>query len=212
MVIDLALLGLLDEGDLHGYEIRRRVRAQIGLIANISYGSLYPALAKLEKAGDVGVIEGPEDAADLLPSTGSLTGERAASRTRRFTGAKSRRSKKVYRITEQGRTHFATLLAAPGGAEDAKAFGLRWSFARHLDAQARLNLLERRRAQLLNQMDEVEPAPELDRYARSVVDHAADGVARDIHWLDELIAAERDALSNKADTAAGTSAARRASA
>ena len=104
------------------------------------------------------------------------------------------------------------LLAAPGGAEDAKAFGLRWSFARHLDAQARLNLLERRRAQLLNQMDEVEPAPELDRYARSVVDHAADGVARDIHWLDELIAAERDALSNKADTAAGTSAARRASA
>ena len=30
-----------------------------------------------------------------------------------------------------------------------------------------------------------------DTYARSVVDHAADGVIRDIAWLDDLIAAER---------------------
>jgi DNA-binding PadR family transcriptional regulator len=211
-VIDLAILGLLDEGDLHGYEIRRRVRAQIGLIANISYGSLYPALAKLEKAGDVGVIEGADEPIAPLPSTGSLAGERAAARTRRFSGAKSRRSKKVYRITEQGRTHFATLLAAPGGTEDAKTFGLRWSFARHLDASARLNLLERRRAQLLSQMDEVEPAEELDSYAKSVVDHAADGVARDIRWLDELIATERAGIESNTKTAADPSAARRASA
>jgi len=31
-------------------------------------------------------------------------------------------------------------------------------------------------------------------YARSVVQHTAEGVARDINWLDTLIAAERAAL------------------
>jgi DNA-binding PadR family transcriptional regulator len=217
-VIDLAILGLLDEGDLHGYEIRRRVRAQIGLIANISYGSLYPALAKLEKAGDVVAVEGGVDRSPgTPPSTGSLAGERAASRTRRFAAATSRRSRKVYRITEQGRAHFAELLAAPGGSEDAKAFGLRWSFARHLEPAARLSLLERRRAQLLSQMDEAEPSGDLDRYARSVVDHAADSVARDIRWLDELITVERAALDDtprptSTESAEEQSEARRASA
>ena len=35
------------------------------------------------------------------------------------------------------------------------------------------------------------PNPDLDVYARSVVQHTADGVAQDISWLDQLIASER---------------------
>jgi hypothetical protein len=36
---------------------------------------------------------------------------------------------------------------------------------------------------------------DLDVYARSVVQHTADGVARDISWLDTLIASERADLA-----------------
>ena len=205
-VIDLAILGLLDEGDLHGYEIRRRLRAQLGLVANISFGSLYPALARLERSGDVEVTEG-ELAPEPLPSTGSLSGERAASRAKRFSTGRGRRSRKVYRITEKGKDTFATLLATPSSSDDSKTFGLRWSFARHLAPTARLSLLERRRAQLVQHLDESAPADDLDSYAQSVVAHAAAGVARDIAWLDDLIAAERASLSvDDTDHAAGAPA------
>ena len=48
-MLDLAILGLLEERDLHGYEIRQRLRDQLGLLANVSFRSLYPALNRLEK-------------------------------------------------------------------------------------------------------------------------------------------------------------------
>jgi hypothetical protein len=57
-------------------------------------------------------------------------------------------------------------------------------------------LLERRRALLVQRLGEAENArDDLDVYARSVVQHTADGVARDISWLDTLIAAERATLA-----------------
>jgi hypothetical protein len=65
----------------------------------------------------------------------------------------------------------------------------------HLAPQARLALLERRRALLVQRLGDAEHArDDLDVYARSVVQHTADGVARDISWLDTLIGTERAAL------------------
>jgi len=191
-VLDLAILGLLGEGPLHGYEIRRRLRAQLGLFANVSFGSLYPALARLEKAGDVIAIgEDDDHGAAPVPATGSLSGERASMRAKRLVAGRNRRSRKVYQLTEAGSAHFAALLNASSGADDSRSFGLRWSFARHLAPSARLALLERRRAQLVQRLGEGSETEGLDPYAASVVKHAADGVASDIAWLDELIAVER---------------------
>ncbi len=195
--LDLAILGLLEERDLHGYEIRKQLRESLGLLANVSFGSLYPALARLEQAGAVAATEEPAAApggAVPFPPTGSLTGERAVLRARRHTGPRARRSRKVYRITEAGRVLFAELLTAPATPDDARGFGLRLAFARHLAPQARLALLERRRVQLLQRLHEVRAASgdaDLDEYARSVVDHTADGVEQDIRWLDRLIERER---------------------
>ena len=52
-MLDMAILGLLEEHDLHGYEIRRQLREHLGLLANVSFGSIYPALTRLEKSGAV---------------------------------------------------------------------------------------------------------------------------------------------------------------
>ena len=197
-MLELAILGLLHDQELHGYEIRRRLRDELGLFANISFGSLYPALSRLEKAGAVAVTEsGTPPAAEPMPFTGSLSGERAGLRARRAGGARgTKRSRKVYRITDQGRSLFEQLLDAdePAGTDDARSFGLRLAFARYLAPQARLALLERRRAQLARRLDSdrVRAAgPGLDDYARSLVEHGTEATEHDIAWLDRLIETER---------------------
>ena len=193
-MLDMAILGLLEERDLHGYEIRRQLRDHLGLLANVSFGSIYPALTRLEKAGAVVATEG--QATTTSPPTGSLSGELAVLRSRRHSGGRGRRGKKVYRITGAGRQLFAELLADGGSADDARSFSLRLAFARHLAPQARLSLLERRRALLVQRLGDAESArTDLDPYARSVVQHTADGIVRDISWLDRLIETERSNLA-----------------
>jgi DNA-binding PadR family transcriptional regulator len=199
-MLDMAILGLLEERDLHGYEIRRQLRDNLGILANVSFGSIYPALTRLEKAGAVVATEGPAilestaPAPAAVPPTGSLSGELSVLRARRHSHSpsRSRRGKKVYRITEAGRKLFTELLAEGGSVDDARSFGLRLAFARHLAPQARLALLERRRALLVQRLAEGDGSTaDLDVYARSVVQHTADSVAQDIDWLDRLIATER---------------------
>jgi DNA-binding PadR family transcriptional regulator len=202
-MLDLAILGLLEERELHGYEIRRQLREHLGLLANVSYGSLYPALARLEAAGSVEATAPVAPAAAARPKappTGSLSGELAVLRARgRHSAPHGRRSRKVFRITEAGRRNFAELLAG-GGPDDARTFSLRLAFARHLSPHARIALLERRRAVLAERLTAsagVTVDPELDVYARTVVEHTTEGVARDIRWLDHLIEAERMALAER---------------
>ncbi|MDA8072273.1 MAG: PadR family transcriptional regulator [Actinomycetota bacterium] len=193
-MLELAILGVLEEHELHGYEIRRRLREEVGVFANVSFGSLYPALSRLERSGALVAADG-ERRDSPVPMTGSLSGERAALRARRAVTGRGRRNRKVYRVTDEGRRQFAALLAAePQAGEDARGFGLRLAFARYLPPPARLRLLERRRAQLLDRLAAVQrsvAAAQLDRYARCLIEHAADSTARDIAWLDQLIESER---------------------
>ncbi len=188
-MLDLAILGLLEAQELHGYEIRRRLRDDLGLFANVSFGSLYPALSRLERSGAVAAVPG---AAGPVPMTGSLAGERAAFRGLRATTAKGRRGRKVYCITDEGRRLFAELLDTDDTSDDARGFGFRLVFARYLPPQARLRLLERRRSQLADRLTgSSTPTGTLDRYARSLAEHARESIERDISWLDRLIEAER---------------------
>lgn len=205
-MLDLAILGLLSEHEFHGYEIRKRLRDDLGLFANISFGSLYPALSRLELSGAVIGTESspptPAPASASIPLTGSLGGERAALRSRRAGAARSstrgtKRSRKVYRITETGRRMFEELLAGeePVGTDEARSFGLRLAFARHLAPQARLGLLERRRDQLVRRLaaDQARAAAggDFDSYTRSLVEHTTETTQHDISWLDNLIESEK---------------------
>lgn len=47
--IDYVLLGILSHEDLTGYDIKKRLDNRLRFFWNASYGSIYPALAKLEQ-------------------------------------------------------------------------------------------------------------------------------------------------------------------
>src|SRR6478735_3527036 len=49
-LLELAILGLLKEQELHGYELKKRLAETLGQFSGVSFGSLYPALARLEAA------------------------------------------------------------------------------------------------------------------------------------------------------------------
>src|SRR3954449_7745982 len=56
-VLEIAVLGLLHESPLHGYELRKRVNALLGPLRAISYGSLYPCLKEMVAAGLIATDE-----------------------------------------------------------------------------------------------------------------------------------------------------------
>jgi DNA-binding PadR family transcriptional regulator len=192
-VLDIAILGLLMERDCHGYEIRTQLRDRLGIWANVSFGSIYPALARLERHGYLEAVTPGESRLGSL-STGSLSGERASLRSLRPAQGLGRRSRKVYRITEHGRQEFVALLSDPATLDDAKNFSLRMALAKYLTPKLRVGLLERRRADLVERLAEVQSGAhneQLDPYARSVMDHAAQGVELDLAWIDNLLSTER---------------------
>jgi DNA-binding PadR family transcriptional regulator len=192
-VLDIAILGLLMDRDHHGYEIRSQLRDRLGVWANVSFGSIYPALARLERDGCVAAVTASEPRLGSQ-STGSLSGERASLRSLRTAPGIGRRGRKVYRITDRGREEFVTLLANPATLDDAKNFSLRMALAKYLTPSLRVGLLERRRADLVERLAEVRAGAhneQLDQYARSVMDHAARGAELDLAWIDNLLSTER---------------------
>jgi DNA-binding PadR family transcriptional regulator len=49
--LELAVLGLLHEAPMHGYELRKRVTGLLGWGRVLSYGSLYPCLKQMLRDG-----------------------------------------------------------------------------------------------------------------------------------------------------------------
>lgn len=191
-VIDLAILGLLMEQELHGYELRKRLGELPGARASVvSFGSLYPALNRLERAGLVKAVEA-RTSERPAPSTGSLKGELAAFRARRRT-ATSGRGKKVYGITPAGQAHLLSLLSDPATG-DERTFSLKVAYCRHLPATDRMALFERRRAELLARDAERRRAADgpRDRYVRWLRERDDQSLSNDLAWLERLIADERD--------------------
>ncbi|MDT0551520.1 PadR family transcriptional regulator, partial [Streptomyces lonegramiae] len=93
-ILEFAVLGLLRESPMHGYELRKRLNTSLGIFRAFSYGTLYPCLKTLVANG--WLIEEPVgEPADTAPAS-SLTG---------------RRAKIVYRLTAEGKEHFEELLS-----------------------------------------------------------------------------------------------------
>ncbi len=216
-MLEFAILGLLKERSMHGYDLRKRLRDDFGVLANLSFGSLYPALGRLEASGAIrSVGSGAEmESTTAMVLTGSLGGERAATVARRATakvktlGRTSTRARKVYEITAIGETLFGKLLEAPAASDSERNFSLRLAFARYLSPAARIRLLERQRMELTDRLHRSsehldQPARALDPYERSLAEHARDGVAHDLSWIERLLERERTLTEITTDTQTST--------
>ncbi|MGI8984840.1 MAG: PadR family transcriptional regulator [Acidimicrobiales bacterium] len=207
-MLELAILGVLKEQELHGYELKKRLTDALGALSSVSFGSLYPALARLEAAGAVRAVAAPAaqpPAAPAVPMTGSIAGEAAAfralspaqARNGAARPARPSRTRKVYAITERGEALFEELLVAGStSGDDDRAFNLKLAFCRYLPPDRRLGLFEQRRALLVERLAKARTTHRarkgrMDLYTQSLVDHGTEVTERDISWLDRLIAIER---------------------
>jgi DNA-binding PadR family transcriptional regulator len=176
-VFELAVLGVLHESPMHGYELRKRLNALLGTFRAFSYGSLYPCLKELLSLGLITEEEPGEDLAKPLAG---------------------RRSKIVYRLTAEGKERLQQLLAESGPAAwEDDGFGVRFAFFGQTRADIRMRILEGRRTRLEERLDGVRAAmartaERLDSYTLELHRHGLESVEREVRWLNELIASERE--------------------
>ena len=202
-MLELAILGVLQEQPLHGYELKKRLSEMLGFFSGVSFGSLYPALRRLERAEAIEVVSGlgSDDGRESrpMPATGSLKGEAAAARLRLLpagsTRGPGRRPRKAYRITPRGQAQFLELLTADDGGDDERLFTLKLAFCRYLEPAARLELLGRRRGELADRLararrSRVPSDARQDRYTNSLMEHRTRSTERDLEWIDDLITQE----------------------
>lgn len=196
-VLELAVLGLLHETPMHGYELRKRLNALLGAFRAFGYGSLYPCLKDLTARGLIA-----EDADAVPEAAKPLAG---------------RRSKIVYRLTADGKEYLQDLLAQSGPASwEDDGFGVRFAFFGLTRADVRMRILEGRRSRLEERVEAFRAGlartrERVDSYTLELQRHGLESVEREVRWLNELIASERQAESGPAGhdedhTQGGTSA------
>jgi DNA-binding PadR family transcriptional regulator len=168
--LELAVLGLLHESPLHGYELRKRLNLLLGWGRLLSYGSLYPALKRLLRAGWI------TEVAAAAPGV-------------------SRRQRIVYQITPPGRQFFGEQITDTGPAAwEDDTFNMRFAFFSRTDADVRLRILEGRLSRLQERLDRARTGAGSgrdDRYLSELRRHSIESVEREVKWLTDLINAER---------------------
>lgn len=175
--LEVAVLGLLHDAPMHGYELRKQVNALLGWGRVLSYGTLYPALKALGTAGYI-----VADESGQIPES------------------RSKRTKIVYRLTAEGKEHFAQILEESGPAAwDDDAFGVRFAFFARTDTASRVRILEGRRSRLEERLDNVRRSAQkgrerADAYTAELQRHGLESVEREISWLTDLIDRERAGL------------------
>ncbi|MGW0039421.1 PadR family transcriptional regulator [Gordonia sp. NPDC003376] len=171
-MLELAILGLLLESPMHGYELRKRLTGLLGAFRAFSYGSLYPTLRRMQADGLI-------DEASAAPS-----------------GMKVRRGRRVYQLTDAGRARFTELVADTGPQNYTDdGFGVHLAFFSRTPAVARMRILEGRRRQVEERREGLREmvgraTRSSDRYTRQLHELSLESSEREVRWLNELIAAE----------------------
>ena len=178
-MLEFAILGVLHEAPMHGYELRKRLTALLGAFRAFSYGSLYPTLRRMQRAG--WIVE--EDA------------DKAAGNGR--TATWGRRARRVYKITAEGKERFAELIADAGPQTfDDDGFGVHLAFFSRTPAEIRMRILEGRRRRVEERREGLRAAlaragEQIDRYTQELHRMGLETSEREVRWLNELIAKEQ---------------------
>lgn len=176
-VLEFAILGLLHDAPMHGYELRKRLNAVMGTFRAISYGSLYPALKDLLDRGLI-TEAGTADA-----SAPVLSG---------------RRAKIVYELTAEGKDRFSDLVSRTGPESwEDEAFGVHMAFFGSTPAEVRVRILEGRRSRMEERLSNLHASmarnrERIDSYTLALQRHGLEGVEREVRWLNELIENENE--------------------
>ncbi|MCU1599492.1 MAG: transcriptional regulator protein-like protein [Frankiales bacterium] len=187
-MLELAVLGLLHESPLHGYELRQRLKATLGSFRAFSYGSLYPTLRRMKESGWIAEDEGD---AEVVAGAPALTGKRG---------------KVVYKLTAEGKERFTELLAEAGPASwEDEQFGVHFAFFAKTAPEVRVRILEGRRARLEERREGVRTSlartrERLDSYTLQLQEHGLESVDREVRWLSELIETERNSIRSNPST------------
>jgi DNA-binding PadR family transcriptional regulator len=202
-VLELAVLGLLHRTPMHGYELRKQLTNVLGLFRALSYGSLYPCLHELLAAG---LIAEEHDEAETAETARPSSPARPGGPARLNSPARprpGRRSLKVYRLTADGKERLQELLGEGGPAAwDDDGFGVHFAFFGQTRADVRLRILEGRRSRLEERMESIRAAltrtrERVDSYTLELHRHGLESVEREVRWLNELIASERQVASER---------------
>src|SRR5437660_9404438 len=146
---------------MHGYQLSKRLADTLGAFWKVSYGSLYPALKRLEREGAVESVFPREEVG---------------------------RRKNVYRVTEKGEKLFLQLLQEAGQESwEDNRFRVRLAFFKYLGPETRLRLLEKRRAYLEERLVTIKASlasngGPSDTYTLSLMRHGQDATEHDIAW------------------------------
>jgi DNA-binding PadR family transcriptional regulator len=190
-LLELAILGLLHEAPLHGYELRKRLNAVLGAFRVLSYGTLYPCLRELVTRGWIA----ENAAATNLPGSAGTT-----------PGSGSRRARIVYELTDEGLNQFQSMLSQSGPAAwEDDTFNVHFAFFARTESDVRLRILEGRRSRLEERLDSFRSAAaqrreRLDLYTTELQRHGLESAEREVRWLSELIETERSTTPSTAAT------------
>jgi DNA-binding PadR family transcriptional regulator len=177
-VLELAVLGLLQESPMHGYELRKRVNAVLGMFRALSYGTLYPCLKSLLARG-------------WIQEAGAGTGVSPR------TGRSGKRGRIVYELTAEGKERFQAMVSHPGPAAwEDEQFDVHFAFFARTDTATRLQILEGRRTRMQERLEHARQSmartrERLDAYTLELQRHGLESVEREVRWLTELIDTER---------------------
>lgn len=171
-MLELAVLGLLHEAPMHGYELRKRLTGLLGAFRAFSYGSLYPTLRRMLADGLI--------AEDVDPLGSGST----------------RKARRVYQLTADGKERFGELVSDTGPQTFTDdGFGVHLAFFSRTPAAARMRILEGRRRQVEERREGLrsqvgKASSTLDRYTNQLHRLGLETSEREVRWLNELIAAE----------------------
>lgn len=189
-VLNLAILGHLVQGPQHGYALRKALNLSLGTFRSLSYGSLYPALRRLE---DSGYIESHED--PTIPG--------------------ARRKRITYSITQKGVAYLDNELSSAGrGDWEDGTFDVRFTMFSSTDSATRLRILEGRYARMLERREALTLWAEnalrhSDAYITELANHGLAQVSAEVEWLERMIESER--TNRRTRVAPGTIWSKRAS-
>jgi DNA-binding PadR family transcriptional regulator len=182
-VLELALLGLLHRAPMHGYELRRQLSSLLGTFRALSFGSLYPCLKDLLAEGLIAEEHEEDNEPDARPRV-------------------SKRSRIVYKLTTEGKERLQDMLSEGGPAAwEDDGFGVHFAFFGQTRADVRLRILEGRRSRLEERSEAIKSAftrtrERVDSYTLELQRHGLESAEREVRWLNELIASERQTQIN----------------